>query len=382
MDVRNSFKSYFCATGTQAGIGVGYTQGPFEVVIPGWFIAFRYTGRGVRAGGEVCSGGEYESQAEMPSAASWYEVTRPDGTVQTYTEPFVGTYNGPRYTVPQSIAGRTFVELILNGGERFSAPEPQPAAPLPPPLLPPTVRPAPPEVGSEPDRRSPVVRTSPPPIAPPVAPPGIEPVAPPTTRPQPSAPPAMPGSPAFPTLVPPTRTMPPVSPPDRQGTRHGRPVFVPLPTPPVIPTPPDQRRIGVNDVRAPERSVQPSLEGIATETARIERKLELLMKNQAGPGDNSDLLQLLLELAELLRSGHDGGAYLITSECRRNPDGSPAAPWVSSWEPGESQLGLINAKLDALAYLMQLHKDLPTHVCRQPPPAGQRVWVTFDVDPS
>jgi hypothetical protein len=134
-------------------------------------------------------------------------------------------------------------------------------------------------------------------------------------------------------------------------------------------------------IPGPARDVVPTVQAVASEVGRIERKLESVMKNESGPGDTTDLAQLLNDLWEKLNSLQSGGEYLLTSECRRDSDGDPLPPIAVPYEGGLSPLAAISAKIDALAQLLQVHKDLPTHVCRRPPPTGQRVWVTFDVDP-
>jgi hypothetical protein len=168
--------------------------------------------------------------------------------------------------------------------------------------------------------------------------------------------------------------------PDPQRLVDGALAPAPAGEPPVRLTPPGERVIAGVPIRAPERDVPPTIEAIAKETGRIERKLEALMKNDAGPGDLTDLLQLLLQIWDLLNSAYGAGGYEINGACNLDEQGNPLPPLTAEWPAGIGWSSQVVARLDALALLLQHHKNLPGHLCRRNPPTGTTVSVVFDVD--
>lgn len=114
----------------------------------------------------------------------------------------------------------------------------------------------------------------------------------------------------------------------------------------------------------------------------MEQKVARLLNPGPGQGaDGTDRLQLLYERAsrlwELLTSLSAGGSYEISSPCELDPDGDRIVTEVP-YSGSLSALGVIGNKVDALAELLQAHKDLKQPICRPAPAAGQPVTVQFE----
>lgn len=231
--------------------------------------------------------------------------------------------------------------------EPLPAPQPAPAQPAPLPLVVPAV----------PDAD---------PVAPPANPPGTPsttPANPPATRPQ---------APPVPTPLPvetPT--------PDARPTENG--ALAPLRPPPPTPTPTDTHIVNGQPVKSP--GPQPTPEGIAQELGRVEKKLAQLLSPKEGSAadrlglldDKLDLLRLLWELITSLTAG---GQYTLSSPCELDEAGQRIVKTVQ-YDGATSAFGVIFNKLDAVADLLQEHKDLKQPICRQLPPVGQPVTVNF-----
>lgn len=227
------------------------------------------------------------------------------------------------------------------------APQPAPAQPAPLPLVVPAVP------GADP-------------VAPPANPPatpGTTPASPPATRPQ---------APPVPTPLPvetPT--------PDARPTENG--ALSPLKPPPPTLTPTDAHIVNGQPVKSP--GPQPTPEGIAQELGRVEKKLaQLLSPKEAGAGDRLDLLDdkldLLRLLWELITSASAGGAYTLSSPCELDANGNRIVQTVN-YGGALNFFGVLENKIDALAVLLQEHKDLKQPICRHLPAVGQPVTVNF-----
>lgn len=125
----------------------------------------------------------------------------------------------------------------------------------------------------------------------------------------------------------------------------------------------------------------PTLQGIAQEVGRIERKLEV-MNTPNAPGnliDKFDLLRDLIgPLVEAFLSSTSGTTYTMDSPCEVDAEGFKL-PAVEVEAPGAlTYFGLVLNRLDALAELLQVHKNLKQPNCRQKPPTGEFVTVNFE----
>lgn len=251
--------------------------------------------------------------------------------------------------------------------------------PAPLPLAPPAPAPlAPPSPGGdplpqpEPDGEPAPAPLAPPlaPPAPPIAPPGTAPARPgtsPGTAPRPGAVPA-PAPPTFPSQDP-ARPTQPIGP-------DGRPV--PLLPPGPVTTPPGQVIVGPIVIGQPGATPQPTLQGIATEVGKLEQKLDFMLETppQAPEVDLSPLLEAINDVRATLAAPFPSGQFELFPACDRLPDGSLRPPDVAEWPAGAGPLVELGQKLDALALLIQYHKEQRQPVCRSKP-IGEEVTVNF-----
>jgi hypothetical protein len=120
----------------------------------------------------------------------------------------------------------------------------------------------------------------------------------------------------------------------------------------------------------------PTLEGIAQEVGRIERKIEMMMSPTA-PGNLRDLIGPIVEAILAFTSGT---VYTLDSPCEVDAEGNKLPP-VEVQAPGAlTQFGAILNRVDALAELLQVHKDLKQPNCRgaDVPVGGEFVTVNFE----
>ena len=258
--------------------------------------------------------------------------------------------------------------------QRQGSPDPLPEAepvypsPAPSPRVEPEPLPEPKKLPAQPAPLPLVVPAVPgaDPVAPPANPPatpGTTPASPPATRPQ---------APPVPTPLPvetPT--------PEAEPTENG--ALVPAPVPPPAVTPEDAHFVNGQPVRSPGPA--PTPEGIAKEVGRIEEKLAMLLDpKKASGGLNLDrlgeLTKLALDIVNILTGLTGAGAYTMSSPCEVDEAGQRIVTTVN-YGAGLTTLGLLNNKVDALAALLQAHKDLKQPICRQLPPVGQPVTVNF-----
>jgi hypothetical protein len=126
---------------------------------------------------------------------------------------------------------------------------------------------------------------------------------------------------------------------------------------------------------------RPTPEGIAQELGRLEQKLARLSDpGPEGPGDGSDRLQLISDLIERLiefaTSMTSGGGYGLSSPCEVDENGERIVTTVN-YPGATNSLGVLSNKVDALAALIQVHKDLKQPNCKPPAAVGQPVTVNF-----
>lgn len=215
-----------------------------------------------------------------------------------------------------------------------------------------------------------------PPATEPQAVPGSEPVTQPAPAPgvtparvpalTPIAAPSLPRVPAIPGATPTTGagTVPAPSSSPTPATPEGS----------VLPWP------GANPIDPVPLAPPATMDGIARKTGELEGKLDqigrMLQPPVNGP-DYGDLLGLVPTLLNWLMSADPAGGYEISSPCEQGP-GGPADPLVASWSASIGPDAQILKRLDALAELLQHHKNLKQPSCKNPSPVGEVVTVQFE----
>lgn len=276
--------------------------------------------------------------------------------IVSYTRPIVFSWAGPNpqpFSFPTSNLGLPS-GFVLPAIVPTQEPSPSRTAPAPLPLPLPSTVPSNPE--PEPQTLpapSPLVPVTPGPAAPPVVQPGT-PISPQQ--------PKTPGS---------------------TGTTNGivnAPARVPVPvTDPTAITP----WPGAQPIPGIGTSPAPTLVGIAQEVGRIERKLEV-MNNPNAPGNLvdrfGDLANLIGPIIEAILAATSGTTYTLDSPCEVDAEGD-RLPAIEVEAPGApTQFGAILNRIDALAELLQVHKDLKQPNCRgaDVPVGGEFVTVNFE----
>ena len=198
--------------------------------------------------------------------------------------------------------------------------------------------------------------------------------------PEPSPTPATPGPAAPPAVQPrlPQRTLPPRI-PGADATRDG--VIQPQAPAPIAVTPGDAHFPVPGGAPVLGNGPQPKPETIAQELGRLEQKLARLSDpGPGGPGDGSDRLQLLSDLIgrliEFATSMTSGGGYSLSSPCELDENGERIVSTVE-YPGATNSLGVLGNKIDALAGVLQVHKNLKQPNCKQPAAVGQPVTVNF-----
>lgn len=240
-----------------------------------------------------------------------------------------------------------------------------------------------PEEIEEPKRYPPIVPGPPAPapmpsVVPPRVPspspgPGPGPGTPnpnPNTTPQPATTPTTAPFPILPVILPqvtPTTTT--------QTNADGSRQTAALPG--AITTPVGNEKIGGLTVTT--NAPQATLAGIAGEVGRIEQKLAKMIGN---PNNNMQdtawglLIDGIKAVIENLLTGQPASEYILSSSCERLPNGNRieySVPIVQT----QNRFDAIYTRLDALADLIQTHKDLKQPICRGTQPTGQPVTVNF-----
>lgn len=265
------------------------------------------------------------------------------GAFRNYQGPEVFTWSGPG-AVPfvDKPPGATYPEAYVS--PQFQpAPlqEPAKTPPIPLPYAPATV----PE--AEPTQQPAPARPARPVVAPPV------------TRPVPVTPAAVP------------RTTTPTTP---SGQVQPAPQLPPIKTPTTVHV--------VNGTQIPGNGPQATPQGIAQELGRIENKLARLIDPKSDQaGQAQDRLGWLRDnignIIDFFLSTSAGGEYRISSPCVLDEEGQRVER-VVEYEGSLQSFGVISNKIDALAALLQEHKDLKQPICRETPATGgQAVTVNF-----
>lgn len=369
----------------------GNWQGPTDqYVVANSVVEGQGNGSGVMV--PVVSNAQFWSDPRASTAPSdnaristWYQWVAPEiGQSWGWTYRYSWTDGGQLKTGyitagilgNYAVDGRPFEQapLMQVYWTRTGSPEPLPEAepvypgPAPSPQVLPEPLPEPQRLPAQPTPLPLVVPAVPgaDPVSPPATPPGT-PTTTPATRPatRPKAPPA-PGP------------LPITAPkPNAQPTENG--ALVPQAPPPPVKTPVDAHIVNGKPIRSP--GPQPTPEGIAQELGRVEKKLaQMLSPKEAGAGDRLDLLDdkldLLRLLWELITSASAGGQYTLSSPCELDANGNRIVQTVN-YGGALNSFGVLENKIDALAALLQEHKDLKQPICRQLPPVGQPVTVNF-----
>jgi len=289
-----------------------------------------------------------------------YKRTTPNGPweVQTQSTNSQGEWRANFGFSQFTTYNPTPVAIRLNGVEQPLPTEGEPIdrkipTPAPLPLLPVTPSPAP-AVPSPAPQPEPL--------------PELEPVP---TTPGPKAPPAT-------TPFVPQRTAP-VAIPGATPTRDGKvlpqaPAAVPTTSPDAHYPVPGAPPVTGNGPR-------PTPEGIAEELGRLEQKLARLSNPATDEeGQGEDRLKLLRDnignILDFFLSMTSGGGYSISSPCETDENGDPVEH-VVEYGGALQSLGVISNKIDALAALLQVHKNLKQPNCTPPKPVGQPVTVNF-----
>lgn len=193
---------------------------------------------------------------------------------------------------------------------------------------------------------------------------------------------------ALPPKTPPLVAAPPLTVPKPVPGSSVVPAQGPLPTPRPNPeeTPSDQHLTPVGPVGGSGQAPPPSLDGIAKEVGRIEKKL---VQMQAAQPDTSALLDLLDELLgqipglirdalQGLLDDRPGGSYSLTPPCGDRDENGETPAELVEWGPSPDPIADVAARVDALAALLQVHKNQRQPICRGGRAEGTPVTVRFE----
>jgi hypothetical protein len=144
---------------------------------------------------------------------------------------------------------------------------------------------------------------------------------------------------------------------------------------------------GSGPVGGPGQKPQETIQGIAQEVGKIERKLEIAFSPPKDkPGSNmswDDWWDAINRIKQLLTAAADKSGYEISSGCL--PDDEPGGrnkPLRREWDGSWAFDGMILNRLDAIAGLLQDSKDLKQPICEEPEPApvGRNISIQFRSD--
>ena len=318
-------------------VGVTATRTFYEGMPWPGTTGWAYLVQGWNAGGEIVAAYAFLAGGS-PGYVLWDGPTVPNLRLTSVRYVFTAA-GGTQVEVPLN----PVTTATRNAPELEPLPEPAKAPPVVIPL--PYAPPAAPE--AEPTREPTPTRPTRPVVAPPV------------TRPAPVVPAAVP------------RTTTPTTP--AGGVQ---------PTPQVPPTKTPTTVHVVNGSQIPANGPQATPQGIAQELGRIENKLaRLLNPSPRGGPDLTDRLGLIWSaiqaLAEIINSTGASGEYRLSSPCVVDDNGQRVER-VVEFEGALTAFGVLQNRIDALAALLQEHKDLKQPICRETPATGgQAVTVNF-----
>ena len=158
------------------------------------------------------------------------------------------------------------------------------------------------------------------------------------------------------------------------------PIAPPVTAPPAV-TPADGVVLDGQLQGGPGLAPAPTMQAMAAELGRLERKGEITidklgrMEALAGAGE------VLQALAEWLLSADPGTTYSIQPPCGTDANGDPLPPVDVIVPPTIGPDAALLARVDALAMLIDEHKQIRQPICKGKP-TGQPVTVTFvEADP-
>jgi hypothetical protein len=160
---------------------------------------------------------------------------------------------------------------------------------------------------------------------------------------------------------------------------------VPSPAPPPPVTQTGTVAVGSknNPIKIVPRQVPATLEGIALELGRIERKQEVMLGDDSG--GQPDWMEkaraggdAAMRLVELIFALNSGTTYTLSSPCEKDANGNPLPPVAVEVPSALNMMGALMNRMDALAELLQVHKNLKQPSCKNPRPQGDPVTVNFE----
>jgi hypothetical protein len=134
----------------------------------------------------------------------------------------------------------------------------------------------------------------------------------------------------------------------------------------VVPPPqvnPDEETTPDGVIGQPGTAPPPTMQGIATEVGKIEQKTLQLLNRPAAALDMQELIDALLEALKPPDYNFPAGEYLLRAPCGEASDGAPGPPKAARWSAGAGQFAELRERIDALAELVQHHKDLRQPIC-------------------
>lgn len=165
-------------------------------------------------------------------------------------------------------------------------------------------------------------------------------------------------TPTMPTVDP---ARPPLTVPGPGTTPQAPPAEVPV-------TPAELIQLGELIIGQPGERPRPDLVSIATELGRQEQKLAGLLGGLGIPEAFDGLL-------DLLSTADPGTTYAIHPPCGTTPEGGPLPPVEIFVPPTIGENAAIIARLDAIAMLLDEHKQIRQPICKGKP-IGRPVTVT------
>lgn len=153
-----------------------------------------------------------------------------------------------------------------------------------------------------------------------------------------------------------------------------------LPVPGAIPQTGIETVFGGVAIGTIAQAVPATIAAVASEVGKIEQKLEIMSRMPAIDVDPEDWLTILRQIYDYFVGLYPTGSYQIEGPCELpDEDGNPPDPLVATWAAGSGGISEINSKVDALAVLLQHHKNLKQPTCgRVRPGPGGGVTVNFE----
>jgi hypothetical protein len=146
---------------------------------------------------------------------------------------------------------------------------------------------------------------------------------------------------------------------------------------PIIPIPTWAENFYGQVIGQPGERPAPTLQGTAEMLGKLEQKLRIIA-DPARPVAVEGLAELVGPLLEFLTSVDEGGEYSLSSRCEVGEDGQMLPPISVSIPASIGDSANVVKRIDALASLLQVHKDLRQPSCKNPRPVGEWVTVQFE----